>query len=187
MIMIMHDDLVALFASAPVRTFAKGDTLFWRGDAVSTVYLVRGGRVALQRTAPTGQVLTLNTAGPGDMVAEAAAYSDTCHCDAVALEASELACLDRARFLRRLEAEPQLLHMWAGELAHSVQRARMRAEIRGLKKVSDRLDAWLEAGNTLPAHGQYQSVAAEIGVTREALYRELARRRGGRRDPALRR
>jgi len=62
-------------------------------------------------------------------------------------------------------------------LARSVQAARLRAEIRSLPKVADRLAAWLGEGNALPDKGHWQEVAAELGVTREALYRELARRR----------
>jgi len=68
-------------------------------------------------------------------------------------------------------------------LARGVQAARLKAEIRSLSKVSERLGAWLEAGNTLPEKGRWQEVAAELSVTREALYRELARRRSvGRTD-----
>jgi hypothetical protein len=42
---------------------------------------------------------------------------------------------------------------------------------------ADRLDAWLEEGNRTPERGRWQEVAAELGVSREALYRELALRR----------
>jgi hypothetical protein len=42
---------------------------------------------------------------------------------------------------------------------------------------ADRLEAWLCEGNALPSKGRRQDVATEIGVTREALYRELSRRR----------
>jgi hypothetical protein len=44
--------------------------------------------------------------------------------------------------------------------------------------VADRLDAWLAAGEgKLPAKGEGRGLAAEIGISPEALYRELARRR----------
>jgi len=55
--------------------------------------------------------------------------------------------------------------------------ARVRAEIRSLPTVAARLDVWLAEGNELPSKGHWQTVAAELSVTREALYRELARRR----------
>jgi hypothetical protein len=43
--------------------------------------------------------------------------------------------------------------------------------------VAERLDAWLGAEGGLPDRGRWQELAEELGVTREALYRELARRR----------
>ena len=66
---------------------------------------------------------------------------------------------------------------WSALLARSVQAARLRSEIRSLPRVADRLDAWLGEGNALPERGHWQDVAAELGITREALYRELSRRR----------
>jgi hypothetical protein len=42
--------------------------------------------------------------------------------------------------------------------------------------VAARLDAWLTL-KRLPPKGEWGALADDIGVTREALYRELARRR----------
>ena len=69
-------------------------------------------------------------------------------------------------------------------MARSVQAARLRAEIQSLPRVADRLDAWLGEGNCLSQRGRWQEVAAELGVTREALYRELTRRRATLRGPS---
>ena len=145
--------------------------------------MVRTGIVQLVRHTATGTRLILQTAGPGDLLAEASAYSDRYHCDAVAVEAIEVAALPRARFLSALAEDPALAEVWATRLARGMQAARLRAEIRTLPRLADRLTAWLDAGNTLPAKGRWQDVAAELGVTREALYRELARRRAGQDAP----
>ena len=51
------------------------------------------------------------------------------------------------------------------------------AEIRSLRSVSDRLDAWIAEYGPMPNKGLWQGVANELSVSREALYRELARRR----------
>ena len=48
----------------------------------------------------------------------------------------------------------------------------------GMKRVSARLDAWLSL-RPLPPKGEWAMLADDLGVTREALYRELARRRIG--------
>jgi len=47
-----------------------------------------------------------------------------------------------------------------------------------MQTVAERLDAWLAArSGDLPTRGTWRQVSMEIGVTPEALYRELARRR----------
>lgn len=183
MISIMRKDLSSLFAAArPVR-FAAGAPLFATDAPVVEMFMVRSGTVQLVRHTATGARLVLQTAGSGDVLAEASAYSDSYHCDAVAVEATEVSALPRARFLSALAGDSTLAEAWAARLARGMQAARLRAEIRTLPRLSDRLTAWLSAGNALPARGRWQDVAAELGVTREALYRELARRRAGRNAP----
>lgn len=141
------------------------------------MYLVLQGRVELQRHTPQGAILILQNAEPGSILAEASAYSSHYHCDAQAVEPTQLAVLAKSDFLAALDKEPDLARAWSCLLANSVQAARMRAEIRSLPTVASRLEAWLEQGNILPQKGQWQSLAAELSVSREALYRELARRR----------
>ena len=83
----------------------------------------------------------------------------------------------KSAFLDALDKDAGLARALSYLLANSVQAARMRAEIRSLSTVASRLEAWLEQGNVLPQKGHWQSLAAELSVSREALYRELARRR----------
>jgi CRP-like cAMP-binding protein len=156
MIAIMSGTFERLFADAGLRDFAPGEALFRAGH---------GLRMILQR------------AGPGQVLAEASAWSDVYHCDAVARGPCRAAVLSRRAFRMRLKSAPDLADTWAKNLAQAVQAARLRAEIRSLPRVTDRLGAWLAEGNRLPDKGRWQEVAAELGVTREALYRELSRRR----------
>lgn len=178
MIMIMQAAITALFDGARRIDLVAGDTLFHAGQTVSLVFLVSSGRVHLRRHTEQGQMLVLQNAGPGTVLAEASVYSARYHCDAVASGNAAVASLDRHDFLGALKNDNRLAEAWAATLARSVQAARVRAEIRSLPRVTDRLDAWLSEGNILPAKGGWQDLAAELGVTREALYRELARRRG---------
>lgn len=174
---IMSDIFKPLFASESQRDFAAGEVLFRAGDKVSSMILLEQGQVNLVRHTDHGLRLILHRAGPGHILAEASAWSDVYHCEAVASYPSVAVFLPRQIFLAKLQAEPALAERWAQNLARSVQAARMRAEIRSLPQVADRLDTWLGEGNFLPEKGRWHEVAAELGVTREALYRELARRR----------
>ncbi|MDE3027922.1 MAG: Crp/Fnr family transcriptional regulator [Paracoccaceae bacterium] len=173
----MSVSYTSLFDTAADLLVAEGTPLFHAGDPVTQIALVREGAVHLLRRTSTGATVILQAAHSGDVVAEASAYSPAYHCDAEAACASRVALLPIKRFRAALAADPALAESWAAHLARSVQTARMRAEIRTLRTVAERLDAWLGEGHALPEKGRWQDTAAELGVTREALYRELARRR----------
>ncbi len=183
MITIMQKSISLLFQDARDTGLAPGETLFAAAEEVANIFMVRSGRVHLQRHTTHGAHMVLQNAGPGAVVAEASAYSSRYHCDAVAAEESVVAGLPKERFLSALADDPALAESWSALLARSVQAARLRSEIRSLPRVADRLDAWLGEGNALPEKGRWQDVAAELGITREALYRELSRRRTN--DPSL--
>lgn len=178
MIDIMSASLDGLFSGSVPRTLFGGESLFLTGDAVAFIYRVRAGRIALNRTTPQGAVLLLQTARSGDVLAEASAYSAHYHCDATALEPCTVEAVSKADFARALAANRDLAEAWENRLAHAVQEARMKSEIRTLRTVAERLDAWLSAhGGVFPPKGRWQELASELGVSREALYRELARRK----------
>ena len=61
-------------------------------------------------------------------------------------------------------------------LAKAVQAQRARIEILRMRRVSDRLNAWVDLHGE-PRKGEWINVADQIGVSPPALYRELARRR----------
>lgn len=178
MICIMSRSIDGLFRRAKSRTVQKGERLFMVGDAVAFIYRVRRGALSLTRTTSAGTTLLLQMAAEGDVLAEASAYSDNYHCDAEASEASVVETVAKTDFRRALLDDRQLAEQWEARLSRAVQAARVRAEIRSLRTVSERVDAWLgSVETTLPKKGNWQHFAAELGVSREALYRELAARR----------
>jgi CRP-like cAMP-binding protein len=177
MIMIMSNPLIDLFSDSPLLDLAPQHVLFRTGDAPKTLFMVRHGTVGLVRHTEQGGFLVLQRAQAGQILAEASAYSPSYHCDAIAMEQSRVACLPMATFTAQLGSDRALAQAWAAHLAREVQLARMRAEIRALPRVADRLDAWLNEGNRLPDKGAWHHIAAELSVSREALYRELSRRR----------
>jgi hypothetical protein len=77
-----------------------------------------------------------------------------------------------------LLTESRWLQDLAAHLAGEVQRTRGRAELLSLRKVGERVDAWLALnGGVTPDRGQWVDWASELAVSPEALYRELATRR----------
>jgi CRP-like cAMP-binding protein len=177
MITIMSAALETIFSLARPLALEKGQALFHAGEAVRDIYLVRAGHVQLLRHTSRGICLVLQNATAGLVLAEASAYSKAYHCDAIATCTSSVAAVPRQEFCTAFERDPALAQVWAAHLAQGVQAARFRAELRTVPRVADRLEAWLAEGNSLPEKGKWQDVAAELGITREALYRELSRRR----------
>jgi CRP-like cAMP-binding protein len=177
MIAIMRPALSRLFELGRSLVLCEGAILFRAGESVRWVHFVASGEVLLVRHTKAGQRLILQRARAGSIIAEASVYAAAYHCDGVCPAHAELKRVPKRAFLSSLVLDPALAEVWAATLARATQAARIRAEIRSLPRLSDRLDAWLEEGGSLPAKGHMQDVAAEIGVTREALYRELAKRR----------
>ena len=165
-----------IFEDAPERAVARGAVLFRRDDPVQAMYLVRSGEVALERALADGGLLTLQLAGAGAALAEASLFSERHHCDAVARSEARVAMVSRAGFLTALERRPEAALSLIESYARAVQGQRARIEIMRLRRVSDRLDAWLDLQGA-PAKGEWIKVAEQIGVSPPALYRELARRR----------
>lgn len=171
------DDLLVRLPCAE-REFSAGGFLFHQGDDVRSIYLVRDGAVHLIRHQTSGAAIVLQRAGVGAILAEASLFSDRYHCDAVAVAPTRTLTVGKRALRSTLANDPRLAEALAAHLAREVQATRLRAEILSLKTVAARLDAWLASNDgDLPPRGEWKHIAAQIGTSPEALYRELARRR----------
>ena len=180
MIAIMSNTLVTWLTELVQceQQLAAAHILFRAGDPVRSLFLVVAGTIRLSRSLLHGSHLTLQRAGPGAILAEASLFADRYHCEGEAVEDSVVRVVPMRRLRAAFAKEPEMARAWTQHLAHEVQRARAHAEIVSLKTVSARVDAWMMLKDgPLPPKGQWRQVAADIGVTPEALYRELARRR----------
>ncbi len=162
------------------RRLPEGGLLFHRGDPVTSLFLVLEGTIELTRHQADGGMVVLQRASQNAVLAEASLFSERYHCDAFAASPSIVLAVPMADVRSRLARSPAFAEAWAEYLAHEVQAARLRSEILSLRTVAARLDAWLLShGERLPAKGEWKSLAHQIGVSPEALYRELARRNAG--------
>jgi CRP-like cAMP-binding protein len=180
MMQIMLEQIIERLMALAVdsRQLPEGAYLFHRGDTVRAIFVVEAGRLELVRRQRNGAAIVLQRGGAGTVLAEASIYSDRYHCDALAAVASSLLVVPKSAFLGALRADAVFADLWAAHLAHAVQSARTRAEILSLRTVAERLDGWLAwRTGVVPAKGAWKSIAAEIGVSPEALYREMAKRR----------
>ena len=169
----MSDAWSPIFAGAPERRMPAGATLFRRGDPVRSLFLLREGRVALRRALADGNALTLHAAVSGEVVAPASLWAKATHCDAFCETDARIAVRPAAAVRDRLGTSPAATAL--AEASREIQALRARIEVLRLRRLSDRLDAYLDLHGP-PGPGGWVQVADWIGVTPPALYRELARR-----------
>ncbi len=99
------------------------------------------------------------------------------HCDALAIIDTTVVKVPIRALAAELDRDPAFASRWIGMLNQEVRRLRLHCERLSMKSVKDRV---LHLINTEGQNGSYtastglKSLAGELGVTHEALYRTLA-------------
>jgi CRP-like cAMP-binding protein len=169
----------SLEAIGAVRELAAGELLFNQGDPAVAIYKVESGRLRLIRRTVDDHLVILHTARRGEFFTEAALFAETYHCDAVAAVPSGVHLYPKAKVMEALRADPALAEAFMARLARQLQDLRARMELRNIRSARQRVLQYLRLragldGRSVMVEGQLQDIAAEIGMTREALYRTLA-------------
>lgn len=170
----------AVRAGAVDRRLRAGQALFHAGDTSVGLYEVVKGKVRLVRVDRSGREVVLQAASAGDMLAEASLFSSAYHCEAVATTAAAVRLYPKPLLLAELARDPKLARAFAAMLAQQVMTLRTRLERRNIRSARDRVRHFLavnlssgERSVALP--GTLKELAADLGLTHEALYRTLAR------------
>ncbi len=161
-----------------MRELAAGELLFRQGDPAAAIYRVERGRLRLIRRTVDDHLVILHTARRGEFFTEAALFAETYHCDAVAAAPSRVRVYPKPKVMEALRADPALAEAFMARLARQLHDLRARMELRNIRSARERVLQYLRLcaghGRTIVIDGQLQDIAAEIGMTREALYRTLA-------------
>jgi CRP-like cAMP-binding protein len=169
-----------VLAAAVERRLAAGQTLFRAGSRSSGFFEVIGGTVRLVRVDRNGREAVLQTASGGDTLAEASLFSPAYHCDAIAATEAVVRLFPKSVMLAELQRDPKLARAFAAMLARQVMMLRTRLETRNIHSARERVRHFLavNAGadrRTVVVSGTLKQLAADLGLTHEALYRTLAR------------
>lgn len=169
----------AVRAAASERKLKAGSALFRLGDKSVGLCEVVSGRVRLARVDRAGHEIVLHVAGPGEVIAEASLFSPHYHCDAIASSDATVRIYPKAALLAAFAREPRAMQEFAAMLARQVMSLRTRIEQRNIRSARERLRHYLSVnagadGRTVELRGTLKDLAAELGLTHEALYRTLA-------------
>lgn len=154
----------------------KGDRLFLQRQRPKHMYCVVVGEIVLERTGEQGHALVLQRVRQG-FLAEASLQSMSYHCDAVVTAPGQAVALPIKPLRVELAADSDFALRWIGMLNAEVRRLRAQCERMSLKGVNERLLHMIETegvdGRLRTASG-LKSLATELAVSHEALYRALA-------------
>ncbi len=169
----------AIRTRSRVRELAADEALFRQGDASYGIFEVERGRVRMVRVTTDHRPVVLHTARPGELFAEAALFSEVYHCDAVAAAGARVRIYPKRDLLAAFRRDPELSQRFMAQLARQVMALRSRLEERNIRSARERVLHHLALaagpdGRTVALDGTLMDLAAEIGLTHEALYRTLS-------------
>jgi CRP-like cAMP-binding protein len=153
-----------------------GAAIFLTGQRPTRLFLVAAGEAVMSRTDRHGRSLALQRTS-GGFLAEASLSSARYHCDAYSRTSTELVAFPIDLLRRAIDCDAATRWAWIMMLASEIRRQRANVERMALKSVRDRLVHWLLTegdGGRYVLRTTRKELAAELGVTHEALYRTTA-------------
>jgi len=156
--------------------YKKHQRLFLTGERPHWMFFVVRGEVTLERTGLQGEPVVLQRTQLG-FVSEASLKVSKYHCDALAITDTTVIKVPAKELAATLDRDADFASRWISMLNTEVKRLRLHCERLSMKSLKDRV---LHLINTEGVNGEYQvntglkSLAGELGVTHEAMYRTLA-------------
>ncbi|MDO8908281.1 MAG: Crp/Fnr family transcriptional regulator [Pseudohongiella sp.] len=176
------DKLLGLLSANqyPQKTLQAGEHLFRQHQPVHAIFGVKSGRVRLYRDLADGSSVTLHVARTGTAFAEATLFAERYHCHAIAEINSIVVTLDSAEVLRAMSLNPDLAINLSRQLAAQVRDMRALLSLRDIRSADERLLAWLrQRANsqtlTIYLDRTWTGISEELGLSKEAVYRSLAK------------
>jgi len=161
-----------------LRRLSAGSALLRQGDKSIGMFFLTTGRLRMQRVTPDGGMVTLHVVRPGETFAEASLFADSYQCDIIAETNAEVWLYPKGDLTRRLRENPDSLWELTAGLARSLHGMRLRYELKQIRSAPERVLQFLrlrdDGTGVYHASGTLKEMAAELGLTHEALYRALA-------------
>jgi CRP-like cAMP-binding protein len=141
---LSDQELEVLASSLGKRTFAKGMIIFHKGGVGQTLYIIESGRVRIFVLSESGQEITVNIYGPGDVFGEFSLLDGLPRsAGAVALKKTVTLTLHRDDFLRHLDAYPSMARSVMEVLTTRLRYTTLHAETLSFLDVYGRVAAKL--------------------------------------------
>lgn len=153
-------------------TVQKGMHIFREGAPTTGMFFITSGSVELRRYARDGSMIVIHTAKTGSTFAEASLFSDHYHCDAYALETSEIIEFNKQGVMEVFKTNSEFASELSQAFARQIQSYRRKIELLAIRNAQERVYFGLVEGLL---QTDIKSFASEIGLTHEVVYRALSK------------
>jgi CRP-like cAMP-binding protein len=156
--------------------YKKNERLFITDKSPEWMFYVVTGEVTLERTGLQGESVVLQRTRLG-FVSEASLKTAKYHCDALAISETNVIKVPIKALAAALDRDPDFASRWISMLNTEIKRLRLHCERLSMKSVRDRVLHLIHTegkNGRFPVNTGLKSLAGELGVTHEALYRTLA-------------
>lgn len=170
---LLPPSLTSVLSGVELR---KGENLFRQRQRPRHMFFVVHGEVVLERMGEQGAPVALQRVRQG-FVAEASLQSGSYHCAAVVTAPGQAVALPIELLKTALTTDSAFALRWIAMLNAEVRRLRAQCERMSLKGVGERLLHMIEtegSNGRLRIESGLKSLATELAVTHEALYRAVA-------------
>lgn len=176
--------LTQLAQRAHVKTFAKGETIYRRGEAGDTMMIILSGRLKITNVTAEAREVILNFLGPGDVNGEIAVLDGRERtANAVALEETQALVLYRRDLLPVLTADPQSMLEIITILCDKIRATSQIVEdnslqmqgrtASGLLRLADQHGRKTPAGIRIDLKLSQRDLGNYVGLSRENTSRQL--------------
>jgi CRP-like cAMP-binding protein len=163
-------------ASCKGALFKRNERVFRAGSSPQWMFYVVTGEVTLERSGHHGEPVVLQRTRHG-FISEASLKVSRYHCDALAITDTTVIKVPVKEITRALDQDPEFANRWISMLNGEVRRLRLHLERLSMKSIRERIIHLIESEGK---DGSYETpsglktLAGELGVTHEALYRSIA-------------
>lgn len=179
MVQMNSPHLDPLLSIGKQRSFDEMEAVFQLGLQAEAIFRVISGEVHLYRHSRGGKRILLHRAYDGDFFAEASLNSTHYHCTAICVRPTKLQVFNAHEMRGLLRGDPDFAMAWISRLSSELRRQRTSVERLNLKSAEERVSHYLTTEGTplgeLQLCGTLSELAEILGLSREALYRTLAR------------
>lgn len=175
-----EDAKIDLMASAKLRSLSRGEVVVSEGDPISSIIVIRKGRVKTFRTDVDGEEIVLDVLHEGQAIWHGMFMDENVyHYSVGCLEDTEVCSIGRVSFERMLSSNPQASFAIIRMLSSELVEAEEKAMLLGVRDPRRRVAGYLLFRERRCLHGEIslklEDIAGSVCLRPETVSRNVSR------------